>query len=802
MFFSPNGENFPFLTSLGFLKQNDSAAAGMREPWGALTTTMTSAYGDTDSSMSEYEKVSSARRTLDDTDDDGSPPLMPFVTPPPPAKLSLKHRYYSLARSECATVHVMSDWEKNAILSRLKRGTPVNEERFQQRLCLAQQRNTDFSINKVRCRVKDREDEVAYDREQRFIVQEKRREQIFLRHRDLLRLREIEKFVNRAQSWYRIVVCHVFLTALIQERKVHEALETFSHLLAPMIKCHLALKRRRREAQELTKSQLHNIPFPFPQVIQSMYGSFFNGWPPLLLEKLVSNAKPTYLEKGSYLMHEGDIGRVMFMITTGTVSIILRKKGKDKRRTKDNSNGVFEITAPCYVGEFALVCKEPRSASIFCETDIGFWAVRPEDYEDVAKHLSPEVASKQREATDVRRRQNLQKFFPLKTDFLRKFPYFQLFSNAGLEKIISCVEPMVLHDGDYLFQSGEMNSSVYFIQDGIAMRRDAKGNECKVTTGSCVGMFECSCGVNERKQYSIVSVNYCDVWRMKRETLIDIGMSEPVALLHCRKSAKADRALMIAREPKAPLFLRNDPYLSFCFPIAYINKLYDLCSPVVYLNGEKITVMGQSVSTLVILLSGTVDVTVANSGEQETFRLDATECRARYSTAESAAAAPSNLLALGNTSVAGGGGVDNGTAGKPKKSKKRGDTASKGATVGSVDADDKGSSKRPSASASITAVLGAYEFAASVSQYTYTVTSFSLTEALQIERSKLEAILPPDLRTIIHDSVKARELVVKAYRRRTLSILTQNLSCSFARMYKEARDSERESSRKAGNNPM
>lgn len=671
-------------------------------------------------------------------------PLKPFVCPAAP-KYTFTQPFSSLPIASEAAHHALSEWEKLAILARLQPRAEVDEAEFQRRLSRSQQRNRPSFIQHVRNHAAAEQSLYTQRVEEEYARAQMRREVVYSRSKNLRYHRLIEQFKQRASAWYRIIVCHVFLTALVQERKVHEARETFSKLMAPMIRRHLALKHRRAEAQQLLRENLSRIPFPYPHIIESMHGTFFSGWPQFLLEQLASKAKPMFLRKGTYLMHEGDIGRVMFMITTGTVSIILRKKGVDKRRTKDNSIGVFEIKAPCYVGEFALVCKEPRSASIYCETDVGYWAVSPEDYEEVAKHLSPEVASKQREATDVRRRQNLKKFFPLKVEWLRKMPYFAGFSDASLAKITESVEPIVLHHGDFLFQKGELDSSTYFIQDGIAVQRDETGVESTITTGSCVGVFECSCGVNERKCSSVVSVNYCDIWRLTRETLIDVGMAEPAALLRCRSVAKAERALVM-KKPRTPFCLRYDPYLSFTLLPVHISRLFETATPSVYLNGERVVLMGQSVTTLVILWSGTVDVMVIKGGQQETFRL---------SFARPAADAPGQSVDPENADML--------------------------ATFGSH---------------GVSRVIGAYEYAASLHQYICSVTSFGLTEAYLVEKQKLDTVVPPLLQSILRSDTRARDILARATKLQDFSILFANKEFSFAHQYKVRRDSEKERTEK------
>lgn len=660
---------------------------------------------------------------------DVSAPLVPFRVPPLPKCVVSRH-YVSLDYvAPQMSSHHLPEWERQMILARLRKSAPVDVEEFQRRLGGTRSRNAPNYLRHVCDNAAKREEARSRDVEAAFLHEEQRRRAILYKHQHMIEIRRAERFFERAKKWYTIVVCHAFISALMQERRVQNALDTFSFLMAPMIKRYLALRRLRAAAAELTQQHLRDIPFPSPHIIQSMYGTFFQGWPASLLEKLVAKAKPCFLRKGSYLMHEGDIGRVMFMITTGTVSIILRKKGTDKRRTKDNSSGVFQIKAPCYVGEFALVCKEPRSASILCETDIGYWAVLPEDYDEVAVRLSAEVASKQREATDVRRRQNLKRFFPLHVDFLRKFCYFEKFTDESLARLIDSVEPIVLHDGDHLFKVGELDSSAYFVQDGVAVIRDQFGKDTPVSKGSCIGVFECCCGVNERKQTALISINYSDIWRLKRDVLTEIGMREPAALLHCRAAAKKDRALQIPIDKSVAWCFKKDPYMTFCCPGNVLTRLFDAGTPTIFLNGERLALMGQNLTALIFVVNGVLDVTMARNGTQMTFRVSVTSKNV------SEAALQESCVSF----------------------------------------------------CGLTRVIGAYEFASSLTQHVCTVSSFGPSEAVVIDRAQLDAIVPPQLQSFMRNDARAKETVRRVYKQQNAALLSHEQHCSFLRDYKDAK---------------
>lgn len=218
---------------------------------------------------------------------------------------------------------------------------------------------------------------------------------------------------------------------------------------------------------------------------------------------------------------------------------------------------------------------------------------------------------------------------------------------------------------------------------------------------------------------------------MSRELLMDVGLSEPTALLHCRKAAKSMRAVEIKKEAKIPYVIRSDPFLSFCFLSSHLARLYELCTPCVYLRGERIVIMGQAVTSLIVLFGGSVDVTVANNGELATCRFTIS------SNGKDRKIADKNVFSRGQTPI-----------------------------------------------------LGSYEYAASLNKYTCTATSCGLTEAFVVDICELNTVIPLDLQKIIKENLRGRELVNKAYMEFDFSCINVNNVMSFAKLYKEQRDKE------------
>lgn len=669
----------------------------------------------------------------------GTEPVQPFTVPPLPPQRQGSRRYAQIVENINMN-SVFTDWEKRAIVSRLRRCEPLNEENFLRRLSNVKARNEVEYLENVRMRGAELKARAQNELRAAYEHERPRREYIFRRHLNLKNVLIEEVRQHRAARWYTIITSHVFLTVLIKERRDYEAMEKIKFRLLPIIKRRLAVQRKRMLAAELTRDNLDKIPFPTPSVIHQMQGTFFDGWPNKLLEQLGHKARPLYLKEGSYLMHEGDVDRCMYMITAGTISVIMNDREKGKRRIKENSKACFTLSPPCYVGEFALVCKEPRSASIICETDVGVWSVPPEGFEEVAQQLSQEIKSKQREATDVRRRANLQRFFPLRVEFLRSFPYFVQFSNAALENIISKAEPIVLHNNDHLFSKSELDPSAYFIQDGVAVLLEANGNQRLVPRGSCVGIFECACSVNERKKCTIISQNYCDIWRISREALMDVGMSEPAAFLYCRGAAKSHRAMEVEKPCAVPRSLSKDPFIQFCLTRQLMMRMWEMSVPTIFLNDEKLVIQGQKFQRFVIIHSGVCETTISTEeGEYATVRITVS-----------------------------------------------GDASPGGDVVSPYES----ISRRRSLADKlfISRILGAYEYASLKTHYTYTVTSYGLTEAFLVDVAAFEKSVPPELKAIMHNNKKSQELISLCQTEHNASYLTNSVNQSFVHLYRKSKE--------------
>jgi SulP family sulfate permease len=90
---------------------------------------------------------------------------------------------------------------------------------------------------------------------------------------------------------------------------------------------------------------------------------------------------------GDIIFEEGDAGNTMYLVSSGSVSILLEiGKGERKKRVASFGRGVF-------FGEMALLENKPRSATAMAEEETGLYVLKREDFFRLLDK-KPKIASK------------------------------------------------------------------------------------------------------------------------------------------------------------------------------------------------------------------------------------------------------------------------------------------------------------------------------------------------------------------------------------------------------------------------
>ncbi len=79
-------------------------------------------------------------------------------------------------------------------------------------------------------------------------------------------------------------------------------------------------------------------------------------------QRLLDVAEARTFADGAALMREGEAGDDFFVVTAGTVRVLIDDEGRDKQ--------VATLSAGAFVGEIAALMGEPRSATLVAEGEV------------------------------------------------------------------------------------------------------------------------------------------------------------------------------------------------------------------------------------------------------------------------------------------------------------------------------------------------------------------------------------------------------------------------------------------------
>ncbi|CUG91343.1 cyclic nucleotide-binding protein, putative [Bodo saltans] len=594
------------------------------------------------------------------------------------------------------------------------------------------------------------------------------------------------------QSWLESMRAVQFATGLMDYLQSLKSIATLKRTMLPLVIRKAKVIRKRWDRQAITEMRLDDNPVPTPSMIRQMQGQFFEGWSDQELNGLIRTAKPVSFLEGEYLMFEGDYDRVMYLITKGSVEVQIRdKKLKEKRRRAEFSAARFPVQAPAYVGEFALLCKEPRSASIQCITDVDTWVVSAKNFDAVVELLSPEIAQKQQEATDLRRKANLRKYFSLRPEVIRKNKYFSGWDLAVLRDMSAALEPLVLRANNRLYREGEYEPALYFIADGkIRMTKPTEPSEPHTDygPGDVIGAFE-TFFVQERRSQTATCLVNCDLWKLTRQQLLDLGMSDPGSLVASKFVVQESKTADMYKLPKAPAYVTQDPYLSFILPTSQLQILWQLGVPRVVGAGEHLSIEGDDAKYIYFVVLGSFHISHLDKDLKKyddkvvvSPILGGVHTGAHYTNDNLKSMFPSvtycEIPKVGSQAV------------KPLKSFRRQSvhqTPGGGPLAGTTTSSSMRQASKHNMSAAslgldsnltiaqkegcIGVVLGAYEFAARQSRWNATYRCSSMCEVFVVEREALEAQLPEPLVQMHRSSTLQTRILIESFLNRNAASL-------------------------------
>ena len=150
----------------------------------------------------------------------------------------------------------------------------------------------------------------------------------------------------------------------------------------------------------------------------------------------------TTFQSGDTIMKKGEVGTVFYFLIEGSVNI--SELGEDGSGTVDVEAG----SKRSYFGERALMCAEPRSATITAKTDCVCLALDKHDFDEHLGNL--EAVLLQNRIVDV----------------LRQIPNLQNMTEFEMDSMAECVSIKGAKRGAQLMVQGQQNDQLYIILDG------------------------------------------------------------------------------------------------------------------------------------------------------------------------------------------------------------------------------------------------------------------------------------------------------------------------------------------------
>lgn len=171
------------------------------------------------------------------------------------------------------------------------------------------------------------------------------------------------------------------------------------------------------------------------------------------IETIVNAFFKKKVEKGSYIIKEGDDGDLLYVIDEGEVEIYKTKKIEETEDAVDEENKKEILTllkSKDVFGELALLYNSKRAATAEALTDCSLWALDRESFNYIIKDT---VAKNRQMYEDILRQVNVLKDMD---------PYER-------SKLADCLKSKNFKDGEIIIEEGEEGNTFYMLVDGHAV---------------------------------------------------------------------------------------------------------------------------------------------------------------------------------------------------------------------------------------------------------------------------------------------------------------------------------------------
>jgi len=334
---------------------------------------------------------------------------------------------------------------------------------------------------------------------------------------------------------------------------------------------------------------------PTPEEIKGT-GPLFSEWADALLADFIGELYPVVFGAEEYICHQGDPSGVLYVLTEGTVDVVVRQPNSmSKARGKRSGVTVATFTPVRYFGEYGVVAEEPRSASLYCPQRTVAWACRQDCFVRYLQQLPTPV----RRSIDGAFEANMAKIYPVRAPQLASLPLFRGAPIDAITALVTRLEPVLMPANTTIVEAGTPGTWVYFIAKGRC-RASRPGRAQVIGAGDCFGARACI--FLEPHAETIETVNAVQTWRLRKAVLQDFMLSRPDHFLDVKGRLNEAHALTL-QLPKLEDLLTSS-LGAHLPPAAMASIRHSLIHPVVIETGGMVVGRSRPVDWLLYVATG------------------------------------------------------------------------------------------------------------------------------------------------------------------------------------------------------
>ena len=346
-----------------------------------------------------------------------------------------------------------------------------------------------------------------------------------------------------------------------------------------------------------------------------------NDWPADKLQKLGEACVPVAAQKGDRIINEGESARSGVWIILSGTGHMTKKVPSRERGAPPSEITVYRFNAPILLGDFALLTDEPRTASVICDSICACFVLPKAAFLKVLAQLTPELQMSVYEKAFARRQQNIEKFFPMTVDGMRKSPVLGRVSDTDLRELKQHLRPLCLTAGTTIVAQGTKGTAMYYLCRGRVEatlvhgsgERDAPPEVTAITPNSSPPTFgEFSYMFDGlRYAHTFVAVHHCDMWVLPFSAIANMEKTNGRLRDALLTGSREVRMAMLEKERRSPLrmarciaMLANTAIVGETCSKDCLREVADSLEPHAYVPRDPIVSASHACDELLVFCSG------------------------------------------------------------------------------------------------------------------------------------------------------------------------------------------------------